>query len=529
MATTLAIPTLATSTQDRQAGSDLRFASIFVTVLTALALCIHGYHPYAEDGGLYMAGVKRLLNPALYPYWSEFVTEHLRFSIFAPLVAGLVRAVRLPLVTVWLVLYIATFWLTLFAAWLLATRCYLCREARCGAVALLAVWLTIPIAGTSLMLMDPYFSARSVSTPCALFALVAVLDLCLSRTSAGPRPGRGQTIALLCGSLTVAALVHPLMSAYALGCTLLLYCSLSPDRRVRISGTVSLALLALAIATLLYLRSTPESAAYLRVALTRTYWFVARWQWYEQFGLVAPLAILGAITLQHASPSHRAARALAGTALVAGSVAILVAVLFARANAPTYAVARLQPLRIFQIIYILMILGLGATLGERVLQRKKTHWAITFTLLAIIMVLADRQTFPRSAHLELPWRQTRNGWQRAFEWISQNTPVDALFALDAHYVTHPGEDAQTFRAIAERSALADYSKDGGEASISPDLTAAWAAGQAAQTGLNTASDAQRMATLRPLGVGWIVLPSSAGTAFECDYSDDTVKVCRLPH
>jgi hypothetical protein len=144
------------------------------------------------------------------------------------------------------------------------------------------------------------------------------------------------------------------------------------------------------------------------------------------------------------------------------------------------------------------------------------------------MVLADRQTFPRSAHLELPWRQTGNSWQRAFEWISRNTPVDALFALDAHYVTQPGEDAQTFRAIAERSALADYSKDGGETSISPGLTAAWSIGQTAQTGLNSASDAQRVAKLRPLGVGWIVLPASATTAFACDFADDAVKVCRLP-
>jgi hypothetical protein len=528
LATTLTLPTLAKSAQERQAGSDLHFGSIFVTVLTALALGIHGYHPYAEDGGLYMAGVKRLLNPALYPYWSEFVTAHLRFSLFAPLVAGLARAVRLPLMTVWLSLYLATFWLTLFAAWLLSTRCYLCREARCGAVALLTVWLTIPIAGTSLMLMDPYFSARSISTPCALFALVAILDLLLPQTSAGLRPARGKTIALLCGSLAVAAVVHPLMSAYALGCTLLLGCLLSPNRRIRRGGTVALSLLALVVATLVYYRSPPESAAYLRVALTRTYWFVAQWRWYEQFGLAAPLAILAAISLQRASSSHRAARALARTALVAGSVALVVALPFARASAPTYAVARLQPLRVFQIVYILMILGVGATLGERVLQRRKAHWAITFTLLAAIMVLADRQTFPRSAHLELPWRQTGNSWQRAFEWISRNTPVDALFALDAHYVTQPGEDAQTFRAIAERSALADYSKDGGETSISPGLTAAWSIGQTAQTGLNSASDAQRVAKLRPLGVGWIVLPASATTAFACDFADDAVKVCRLP-
>jgi hypothetical protein len=162
--------------QTRRRLAEPGFGAALVTVLTACALVVHGYHPYAEDGGIYMAGVKRLLYPALYPHWTEFVTEHLRFSFFAPLVAALVQASHLPLMTVWLLLHVASLWLTLFAAWQLAKRCSVSREACCGAVVLLAAWLTIPIAGTSLMLMDPYLSARSISTPCALFALVGVLD-----------------------------------------------------------------------------------------------------------------------------------------------------------------------------------------------------------------------------------------------------------------------------------------------------------------------------------------------------------------
>jgi hypothetical protein len=512
--------------QTRRRLAEPVFGAALVTVLTACALAVHGYHPYAEDGGIYMAGVKRLLDPALYPHWTEFVTEHLRFSFFAPLVAALVRASHLPLMTVWLLLHLASLWLTLFAAWQLAKRCSLNREACCGAVALLAAWLTIPIAGTSLMLMDPYLSARSISTPCALFALVGVLDFALP--PADKPASRSRCMALCCGSLAVAALIHPLMAAYAVGCSLLLACLLATKRPIRITGTVGLVLLALLIATVLYSTTPPDSPAYLHVALTRTYWFVARWSWYEQFGLVAPIAILAAIGLQRTGPSHTPGRALARTGAVAGTVAIGVAVLFARADAPNYLVARLQPLRIFQVIYILMILAVGAALGEKFLQRRPSRWIVTFALLAIVMLGAQRQTFPHSPHLELPWSKTNNGWQRAFEWISTHTPVDALFALDAHYVTQPGEDAQTFRAIAERSALADYSKDGGEASITPALTAAWATGQAAQTGLNTASDASRITVLRPLGVSWIVLPDTAATSFLCDYSDEAVKVCRLP-
>ncbi|WP_213804933.1 hypothetical protein [Granulicella sp. dw_53] len=528
MASTLALPTLEKASQEKRRLSEPSFGIALVTVLTTLALAVHGYHPYAEDGGLYMAGVKRLLNPSLYPQWSAFVTEHLRFSLFAPLVAALVRISHLPLMTVWLILYIATFWLTLYAGWLLALRCYSRRASRCGAVALLAAGLTIPIAGTSLMLMDPYFSARSISTPFALLTLVGILDLFQLRSPPESSRSRTKAIALCFGSLLIAMLVHPLMASYAFGFALLLAILLSNSRQLRIAGSAVMAALAICLAALLYLAAPPENNAYMHVALTRSYWFISQWQWYEQFGLAAPLAILALFGLQRRRISRLAAGSLARTGIVAGTVSLVVAILFARTNAPSYVVARLQPLRIFQFVYIFMILALGAALGEKLLHRKAWRWVATFALVASIMLYAERQTYPHSSHLELPWYEATNRWQRAFGWISANTPVDALFALDANYVTEPGEDAQTFRAISERSALADYSKDGGEASITPALTAAWTIGQAAQTGLNTASDAARLAMLRPLGVSWVVLPKIAITDFHCAYADDSVKVCRLP-
>ena len=49
-------------------------------------------------------------------------------------------------------------------------------------------------------------------------------------------------------------------------------------------------------------------------------------------------------------------------------------------------------------------------------------------------------------------------------------------ALDAQYITKPGEDAQGFRAIAERSALPDYSKDGGVVTNKPELRGCLGAG-----------------------------------------------------
>jgi hypothetical protein len=218
--------------------------------------------------------------------------------------------------------------------------------------------------------------------------------------------------------------------------------------------------------------------------------------------------------------------------LVVGITGVIIAALFAHTGSTSHLLARLQPLRVFQIVYVVMIMMLGAELARRFLKRRMERWIIVFGLLSAIMVFAERQTFPASAHIELPTSSkvsaTRNGWVEAFLWIKRSTPKDALFALDADYITRPGEDAQCFRAVAERSALPDYSKDGGEASISPGLTKAWTDGQSAQAGLSVTTDEKRISALRPLGVSWMVLQRDAITNFACDYSNDAVKVCRLP-
>jgi hypothetical protein len=150
-------------------------------------------------------------------------------------------------------------------------------------------------------------------------------------------------------------------------------------------------------------------------------------------------------------------------------------------------------------------------------------------LLGGIMLGAERTAFPHSNHLELPGSVPRNQWTQAFLWVRDNTPKDALFALDADYINAPGEDAQCFRAIAERSALPDYSKDGGEASIAPELATEWTSSQAAQQHLSApqATDPQRLAALRPLGVSWVILQAGATTHFDCPYTNAAVKVCRL--
>jgi hypothetical protein len=510
-----------------------------VTVLTLLAVLVNGYHPYAEDGGVYLPEIKRLLDPGLYPRGAEFVVGHLRYSLFAPAMAGLVRASHLSVEMVMLLVHVATFWTTLFAAWLLAARCYRSREARGGAVALLAVWITLPIAGTSLMLMDPYVTARSVSTPCALLALVGAMEFLLPQFEIDDGRERRWGLALCCGALAGAAVMHPLMTVYALASVLLLAAVMSSSGLARGWGTAGLGLTGVMIAAGLQLSALPESEVYRKAMLTRDYWFLSQWHWYEWIGLIAPLMILFVVAVGLRREGDDARVGLARMAFAAGLTATVVAMLFARTEMSTHQVARMQPLRIFQLVYIVMILVLGGLLGERVLQRRPMRWVVVFSLLAAVMAAAERRTFSASKHIELPrgsvWGASTNSrvdsgnqFEQAFDWIRKNTPRDALFALDAQYISEQGEDAQGFRAIAERSALPDFSKDGGVVANEPELAATWLQGEMAQAELNTEPDDRRIAKLRPLGVTWLMLERSAVTGFVCEYTNEAVKVCRLP-
>ena len=513
------------------------FPLLLVSVLTLFAVAVNGYHPCAEDGGLYLAGVLRLLDPALYPHSTAFVLEPMRHSLFAPSVAAAVRLTHLSLPVVLLALHLASIWLTLFAAWMLTSRCWTSRTARIGAVVLLACWLALPIAGTALLFMDPYATARSLSTPAMVLALAGALDMTESGSPFNPQK-RQRGLLLCIASLVLAAAMHPLMAAYALGATLMLLAARSPNRALRLSATAAVAAAALTSAAVLQAVAPPESAAAIRVALTRTYWFPAQWRWFELLGLAAPLAILSfyawsklaKTTSAHSLQPIEASRTMARMALAVGATSCLIALLFARAGCATHLIARLQPLRAFQIVYLVLALTLGATLGERLLRRRAWRWATTILLLGGISFAAGRTAFPNSNHLELPGTAPRNPWAQAFLWARDHTPKDALFALDADYINAPGEDAQCFRAIAQRSALPDYSKDGGEASIAPELTAEWVRGQAAQQSLSApaTTDERRVAALQPLGVTWLVLQASATTSLNCPYANSAVKLCHLP-
>ena len=462
-------------------ATSLERSALLAALLTPVVLLVHGYHPFTDDGAVYVAGVEKLLNPSLFPADAVFVLAPTHLSVFAHVLAATVRWGHVPLPLLLLACQIASIFLFLWG----------CQRVNgWGAALLAACCFTLPVAGTGLSLMDPYVTARSFSTPLTLFALAAVLE---------------ERWALATLWIALAALVHPLMAAYAL-------VALATLALVQSKLWRSLVLFAalgwiLCTAVFLFTRHDPSPAA-----LSRSYFFLSLWHWYEYLGLGMPLLLLAL-----AWP-----RPLAISATVCGSVAVLVSICYVHRSG-SLLLARLQPLRAFHFVYLGGVLLAGGLLAR---LPKRAVAAIAVALL-IILGTAQRLTYPASSHVEWPEMSPRNLWQQAFLWIRDNTPQNAIFALDNDYIESKEEDARGFRATAERSAVADYFKDGGIASNFPQAALLWQQGSEATAHLNQATDAQRWQRLKPLGVTWIVLPSESKTAFPCPYSNRAVQVCRL--
>lgn len=479
-----------------------------LALLTLATILLHGYHPLAEDGGLYVAGIQSALNPSLFPHDLEFVSATRHYSAFTPVTATVVRLMHIPLPWLLLVLYYLGTWLLLVAAWHIARRITSNIRAQWAAVGLIAAWYSIPVAGTSLLLMDPYVTARTLSTP-----------LCLLAVSFALEEGAWLPCAIC---LAAAAFVHPLMTAYAAFLIFTLLIAKQDSAKVRRVGFIALATLTIALAASIQYFASPESPSTVAAAFSRYYWFLSQWQWYELLGLAGPLVVLGVL-----ARTLPAAKPLCHAAIASGMIAIVVAVLFAQQHYATHMVARLQPLRAFLLIYAVMTILLGAAIAIRLPERGKWLAVLVPVSMAAVMFFVQRQTFPASQHLELPDRAPLNPWSRAFVWAREHTSSDALFAIDADYITTDGEDGQTFRATAQRSVVPDFSKDGGEVAIRPALSEAWFAGQHAQRSLSYIPAAERIARLQSMGVTWMVLHAGASVAVECPYKNAVVKVCPL--
>jgi hypothetical protein len=144
------------------------------------------------------------------------------------------------------------------------------------------------------------------------------------------------------------------------------------------------------------------------------------------------------------------------------------------------------------------------------------------------MFAAQKQQFSGSKHLELPGRQSANPWLQAFDWVRQNTPTDAYFVLDPRYMAAPGEDYHSFRALAERSQLADALKDTAVVTQVPELGPVWKTQVDAQAGWSSFKLADFERLKKEFGVNWALVSYPQPAGLQCRWHNDLLAVCQIP-
>jgi hypothetical protein len=114
-------------------------------ILSAATVLVHGFHPYAEDGEIYVPGIKHALNPALYPQNTDFFMSHGSMTIFPHLVAGSVRITHLCWDWALFLWHFGSIFLFLLACWQIGRLAFREPLAAWGGATLVASLLTIPV------------------------------------------------------------------------------------------------------------------------------------------------------------------------------------------------------------------------------------------------------------------------------------------------------------------------------------------------------------------------------------------------
>ena len=244
---------------------------------------MQGYHYGVDDAAIYIPAVERFAHPSLFPYGADFFLSHSRVSFFSNVVGAMVRWLHVPLPwAVWSSIVLGIYLLLLAGA--LARHASASRaHARNGPQSLtLASVLTVPVAGSALPIMDPYLTARSLSTPAhpvsrsqpfSQPARPAAVLLARYRAAASADGGLWRCA----GGVALAAALVPRLAC--------------PQRRrwparsgpsfQRLPDGFHLG---------------PAQEPYRETLYSRTFFFAWAWTWFEWAGALLPLAILFAIT-----------------------------------------------------------------------------------------------------------------------------------------------------------------------------------------------------------------------------------------
>ena len=356
--------------------------------------------------------------------------------------------------------------------------------------------------------MDPYLTPRSLSTPMTVFAVACYIS---------------NSPAWAVVWLALTALIHPQMSVYGVVFIGFLRLARHSKSYAKLVSTPGLA--AFAGLPLLF-EFQPARGAAREALLSRTYFFVSNWAWYEWIGAAAPLALAWWFASRKVAGTTPAFRSLLKAFLPFGL--LFTAAGLALTTSPRLEnFTRLQPMRAFHVLYVIFFALLGGLIGDRLLRSSAWRWLCLFVPLAGGMFLLQQSQYPSSAHVEWPGYAYRNAWNSAFSWVRLNTPKDAVFALDPGYMLLAGEDQHGFRAVAERSALADAVKDSGVVSLFPGLADDWKSEVQAQTGWAKFDrrDFDHLATHYP--VTWIVTSNPAPAGLICPYRSEGLSVCHI--
>jgi len=466
---------------------------------TLAALAVQGYHPAVEDAEIYTPGILKALHPSLFPYNSQFFQLHASMTIFPNLIADSIRFTHLSPPLAFFAWQIVTSFLLLWACLRIARLCFAEDFAAWCGVALTASLFALPVAGTALLIVDPYLTTRSFSTPCALLAVAAILE-------------RRYFSAFFWILFTAA--VHPLMAVYAATFLVVLTTLKLFPSAIRLPDWIP---------NLSRAFFPPITSQYHAILQTRPYFFLSNWAWYEWLGLLAPFAIM--IAFVRLARRH----CLGPMGLLCQSLVIYGLLFTALAAFLDHQenLAEIQPLRFLHLLYVMMFLFSGGLIGKFLLKKSPWRWALLFVPLGAGMAYAQDRLTPCSPHFELPGRQSQNTWVQAFKWVRRNTPEDAYFALDPRYMALPGEDQHGFRAIARRSALADAVKDSGAASMFPALASPWTDQLNAQKGWETFRRDDFLRLKKNYGVDWVVIQAPDDPGLPCPYATSQLLVCRI--
>jgi len=482
-------------------------------LLAAAALFTHGYHPFVEDGEIYLPGIERILNPQLFPIGREFFQSHASMTLFPNLIAWSVRVTHLPFEFALFTWHVVSIFFFLLACCQLSSLLFPTARARWGSVCMIASLLTMPVAGTALYIMDQYLNPRNLAAFAGIFALTRLLEKRYIQTALW---------------LIFAISVHPMMWVFPFSfCVLWIVLE---KFHGRFAGTIkrSEATAALSCILLPWMPLAPHSSpAYREAAKLHAYHYIQNWAWFEWLGILAPLVLLwwfGRI----AGKREWRLLAKACRAFAFYGIIYLVIALVVDLPARFESLARIQPMRSLHLLYIFFFLCVGGLLSEFVLKDRMLRWLALFVPLCAGMFVAQRSLFPASTHVEWPGRAPKNPWAQAFLWIRQNTNIDAVFAIDPEYMNIAGEDEIGFRCLAERSRLADDVKDNGVVSMFPPLAEKWWEQVQAQTPWKDLKATDFARLKEKYGVQWVVLQQPGSSQLHCAYENSVVRVCHLP-